>query len=220
VTLKGGIGVVQGILDSAITINSTPQSIIVKVNGVDTVYNNVIITGDQNHDSLGPGNSIFIVLQGSTPLIATFTGSTITVDELESNFTTASQRTIPISSSGQLQASFAIPILDNRDGVQWTWPAFSLNGLTFPNGATGAWSAFPSSYNLTLPTPGVNTQQTVTFPGTAPKPLFFQFHATAAAGDLLMQGIGATNPLTVSGVVTGNPTVMTAANLDIRSGKL
>jgi hypothetical protein len=217
-TLKGGIGVVSGILDSTpvIASNNTPQTITVKVNGVDTVYNNVILIVDPQHDTIGNGNTIFLVLQGSTPLLANFSGTAVTVDDLESKF--FSQRSIPMSSGGQLQASFAIGPQDAADGVRFSWPAFTLNNLSFPNGATGRWNAFPSSFNLTLPTPGVNTQQTVSFPGSNLKPLHFEFHATAAAGDLRMVGDGYTNPLTVSGTMTGNPTVMTTASLDISGG--
>jgi hypothetical protein len=217
-TLYGGVGTVTGVMQDDIAVTNAPITVHVMVNGVVNTYTNTYIVSDPLSNSLGSGSTVLLVLQGSTPLIATFSQSTIIADQIESLHFAGSQRTIPISSQGQLQANFMLCPKNGQDGVQFTWPPFSLNSLQFPNGASGKWTAYPSVFNLTLPTPGVNTQQTVTFPSTTAKPLSFTFHATAAAGDLLMQGQGYLNPLTVSGVVTGNPTVMTKATLDIGAG--
>jgi hypothetical protein len=214
-TLKGGIGIVQGILQTNPTDDNTVQSVTIKVNGVDTVYNNTYIVGDPLNPVLGNGAPVMLVLQGSTPLLATFSQNALEVDEIDSKHPAVSQRTIPMSSAGQLQANFVMNLADGRDGVSWSWPSFTLNTLSFPNGASGKWSVFPSSFNLTMPTAGVNTQQTVTFPAGVAKPYHFQFHALGAAGELLMFGDGFTNPLTVSGSITGNSTVMPRATLDI-----
>ena len=218
VNLKGGIGIVQGIMQSNPTNDSTVQSVTIRVNGVDTVYNNTYVLGDPQNPRIGSGAAVLLVLQGSTPLLATFGQNALVADEIESLHPALSQRTIPMSSAGQLQGNFVMIVNDGRDGVSFSWPSFALNSLTFPNGASGKWTVFPSSYNLILPTPGSNTQQTVTFPAGVAKPYHFQFHAQGAAGELLMFGDGFTNPLTVSGSITGNSTVMPRATLDIGGG--
>jgi hypothetical protein len=219
-TLSGGIGVILAQVNdpSGEVPSRTPQTVNLLVNGVNQQFTNVVIGGPGgNNDHMNQGTNVILILKGSTPLLGTFSGTSITMDELLTPDSDDSSRVIGISSGGQMQTTIMFPRAGGADGVSMAYPPVTLGGFNFVNGITLRWNAFPGSYNLAIPTSGSPTNQTVSFPATA-APYRVSFVASGGGTNISIQGEGNKTPVNVGGVTSGSSTTITSAILNFTHG--
>lgn len=210
--LAGNYTIARGVYQSGGTLGNSPQNIIVKVNNVNTPYNNVYMLGDpMGSNYFGSGNACIVVLANSAPLKATYSALTMTA-QMAKYGNVGAQRSVPMSAGGVLYYGVAMCY---ETKMQFLTPGFSLGGFDFPNGCVITLNTFPASFSVPLPSQAVNSSANVWPPSGNAAPYEFRFTATGPKTTMSITGGGNTRPLTVQGSLTGTSTTFDHAELEI-----